>query len=98
MDEACQGTDWTPLSKDTSFYLRKNGVKTKVKVPYSQTQLNVKKNNMVSSNPLLALELYGKPLNLKIEKFMDRACHRVAAASFIQKFYRGYVVRREVFQ
>ena len=44
------------------------------------------------------MEVFGKPVNLKIEKFMDKMCQRIAAIQFIQKCYRGYYVRKQVMQ
>ena len=42
------------------------------------------------------LDLIGKPVNMKVENFLDKMCQRVAAALFIQKMYRGYKVRLKV--
>ena len=44
------------------------------------------------------MELFGRPVNLKVEKFMDKMCQRIAAIYFIQKCYRGYRVRKQAMQ
>ena len=44
------------------------------------------------------MEVFGKPVNTKIEKFMDKMCQRIAAIIYIQKCYRGYYVRKVVMQ
>ena len=44
------------------------------------------------------LELVGKSADLRIEKLMDKLCRRVSAVTFIQKFYRGHLVRKQVLQ
>ena len=44
----------------------------------------------------LNLELVGRTANLRMERAMDRMCERVAAIQFIQKVYRGHLVRKAV--
>ena len=42
--------------------------------------------------------MVGKPVVLKVEKFLDRMCERISAVIFIQKCFRGFKVRKEVSQ
>ena len=44
------------------------------------------------------MEIQGNKANLKYEKRLDKRVKRQCAAGFIQKFWRGYQVRKQVQQ
>jgi hypothetical protein len=75
------------MSHDDHFYVKLDGKKTKVKIPSQKFESVATQGN---------LDVYGRSLNIKVESFIDRMCQRVSAVQFIQKFYRGYRVRRQV--
>ena len=42
------------------------------------------------------LVVTGRPANIKLEKYLDKIFQKIAAATFIQKVYRGYCVRKRL--
>lgn len=92
--EAIVDTQWTAMSPSNGFYLNRDDGTIKVKIPQSQTVSNVNPNNFEKQN----LEIVGKSANLRIENMMDSMCQRVASVQFIQKFYRGHLVRKAMLQ
>ena len=94
MKTAIVGTDWTPLSKCDGFLLTRGDKQVKVKIPQSQTQVNVNPNNFEK----MSLEVVGQKANIRLERYMDLMCQRAAAILFIQRFYRGHLVRKREFK
>jgi len=42
------------------------------------------------------LDIFGKPICLKVERMIDQLFQRDAAARFIQKVFRGYKARKRI--
>ena len=74
--EAIIGTQWTAMSPTDGFFLaQESGSMVKVKIPQSQTVINVNPNQFEKLN----LEIIGQKANYRMEQFMDSMCKKLAA-------------------
>ena len=60
---------------DGFFLAQENGSMVKVKIPQSQTVINVNPNQFEKQN----LEIIGQKANYRMEQFMDSMCKKLAA-------------------